>query len=513
MSGSKIPNNTRVKIDGGGTGIVKSSRNENDGTIYDVEIEGTGLCFPFSQHRLEIIRTVGMQTMPVSVNTSTRFQSIEGSDIDKLVHNQENRNTLKKTLYDMSLLKLFLEETLNEKRPIECIPPPELSDLLCKFFLGVRKSDGSNYEPNTLRTFMSSIDRHLRRMKYGFQIISSVEFAKVREVLKAKQKDLKSEGKGNLSRKSDAITDEEIDKLWENELLGVKNPESVINSLWLFTTIYFGLRGSDEHRSMAWGDICLQTDNAGSEFLTFNERQSKTRQGSNPRDTRVVKPKMWANLECPTRCPVHIYKFYAEKRPSDFCNPDDPFYLATTTKCSAMTNEDQWFKRQPIGVNKLGSIMKRMTTAAGIIGDKKLTSHSARKHLVQKLSENNVPANQIMQITGHKNLQSINNYSSLNEVQHRNISAILSNSTATQQPGSATLTQFQFNQRNTAVQSSSHNSRATNTVVNVTGGIQNLINGNIFGGRIVVNLQNDSNCSHSKKRPRVIYDSDSDADD
>jgi hypothetical protein len=133
------------------------------------------------------------------------------------------------------------------------------------------------------------IDRHLRRIKYGFQIISSVEFAKVREVLKAKQKDLKSEGKGNLSGKSDAITDEEVDKLWEHELLGVKNPESMINSLWLFTAIYFALRGSDEHRPMAWGNICVQTD---SEFLTFNERQSKTRQGSNPRDTRVV------NLKC-----------------------------------------------------------------------------------------------------------------------------------------------------------------------------------------------------------------------
>jgi hypothetical protein len=40
-------------------------------------------------------------------------------------------------------------------------------------------------------------------------------------------------------------------------------------------------------------------------------------------------------------------------------------------------------------------------TAAGIIGNKKLTNHSTRKHLVQKLSENNVPADQIMQITGH----------------------------------------------------------------------------------------------------------------
>lgn len=114
--------------------------------------------------------------------------------------------TLKNT-FDWNLLNLFIKETKNEKRAIETIPPPELSDLLCKFFLGVRKSDGSNYEQNTLRTFMSSFDRHLRRMKYGKQIISSLEFSNAREVLKAKQKDLKSEGRANISKKSDAITE------------------------------------------------------------------------------------------------------------------------------------------------------------------------------------------------------------------------------------------------------------------------------------------------------------------
>lgn len=138
----------------------------------------------------------------------------------------------------MNLLKLFLDETQNEKRAIETIPPPELSDLWCNFFLGVRKSDGSNYEANTWRTFIYIFDRHLRRMKYGKQIISSLEFSKVREVLKAKQKDLKNEGRGDISQKSDKITDEEINQLWEKELLGVNNSESVINSLWLFSTIF-----------------------------------------------------------------------------------------------------------------------------------------------------------------------------------------------------------------------------------------------------------------------------------
>lgn len=144
--------------------------------------------------------------------------------------------------------------------------------------------------------------------------------------------------------------------------------------------------GSDEHRSMSslhGGTSFYKKTAAVSIFLTFNERQSKTRQRVNPRDIRVVKPKMRENLEVPDLCPIKMYKFYKEKRPSNFCNPDDPFHLATHTQQCAMAHEDQCFKRQSIVVNKLVSIIKKMTTSAGIVGEKKITNHSARKHLFQ----------------------------------------------------------------------------------------------------------------------------------
>ena len=70
--------------------------------------------------------------------------------------------------------------------------------------------------------------------------------------------------------------------------------------------------------------------------------------------------------------------------------------------------------------------MKDMTQAAGISGK---TNYSGRKTLVQKLQHNGVPPNQIIQITGHKNLQSVNNYSSLREQQMESISRILSSTT------------------------------------------------------------------------------------
>jgi hypothetical protein len=66
-----------------------------------------------------------------------------------------------------------------------------------------------------------------------------------------------------------------------------------------------------------------------------------------------------------------------------------------------------------------------MVKGSGIIQTKKLSNHSARKYLVQKLNDNNVQANHIMQISGHKNISSINNYSHINEIQHREISKIL----------------------------------------------------------------------------------------
>ena len=59
--------------------------------------------------------------------------------------------------------------------------------------------------------------------------------------------------------------------------------------------------------------------------------------------------------------------------------------------------------------------------------NKRLTNHSARKYLLQKLRENNVEGTDIMQISGHKNVASINNYSKISEEKHKQISNILSN--------------------------------------------------------------------------------------
>ena len=111
--------------------------------------------------------------------------------------------------------------------------------------------------------------------------------------------------------------------------------------------------------------------------------------------------------------------------------PDAPFYLTVNhfkSSIQGQQNDCTWFKAKAMGVNKLNSILKGMCDAGGIPPK---TNHSGRKTLVQKLQDNDVPPNQIIQITGHKNFQSINNYSSLRERQMENISNILSSTAST----------------------------------------------------------------------------------
>ena len=63
---------------------------------------------------------------------------------------------------------------------------------------------------------------------------------KTKEALVAKQKELKKEGKGNKPNASRMITDEEVDILYGQDLLGCSSSEAFINTIWLNNTQFFG---------------------------------------------------------------------------------------------------------------------------------------------------------------------------------------------------------------------------------------------------------------------------------
>ena len=147
-----------------------------------------------------------------------------------------------------------------------------------------------------------------------------------------------------------------------------------------------------------------------------------------------------------------------------------------------------------MGVNKLNNIMKGMTQAAGISGK---TNHSGRKTLVPKLQDSGVPPKQIIQITGHKNLQSVNNDSSLREKQMESISRILSSTTNVAQTDNNLTAQplAEYRIASTSTTSSTLNVNSFNENT-----LQTMFPGNyITGGVFKINLAPAKNEEKSQK--------------
>lgn len=362
----------------------------------------------------------------------SRFVPMAENDIEKFISDSENMNTRRKTLCHVNLVKDFLCEK-GIKTPIEQLSPYELNNHLMNFFVSFRQKNGSEYEPVTLRSMLGSLERYLKRHRYGYSVISGLEFSKTRDALKSKQKDLKSKGFGNQPKTADDITSTEMQFLHEKGQLGTSTPQSLMNTLWLNNTMYFGMRaGTEEHRNLKWGDVTLNYDyELKIEYLQLNERQTKTRTGE---DVKVKRrggmPCMYAAPDNVEQCPVHTYKVYADKRPSDFSDPDTPFYLACNTIKSRPLPGDQWFLRGPVGRNKITGLLKSMVVNAGLpsFKSKRLCNTSVRKHLCQELLDKNVPDTLAVHVTGHKNPATLNNYRKPSNMQKFQMSNILTKS-------------------------------------------------------------------------------------
>ena len=176
--------------------------------------------------------------------------------------------------------------------------------------------------------------------------------------------------------------------------------------------------------------MVLKTGCPGKRYLDYStERETKIRPGDNLLNRRQIKPRMYENLSVSDEGnPISSYKLYMTKRPKETLVAGSPFYSTVNdhSKEKSALSSAKWFKLQPMGANNLNTFRKDFAKAAGLGIDKRITSHGAKKILVQRLQDSNVFPIEIVQMISHKNLQFTNNYSSLGESQQMAISTLLS---------------------------------------------------------------------------------------
>ena len=349
-----------------------------------------------------------------SVNNSGEITS----DIQDFILSKRPENTLKKTKYDMNIWKRYFEAE-NEQRYIENIPPEDLNVHICRFLMQARKKNGTAYEPNTLTCFLRSLQRYLNDQNSPMNIFKDQAFNKAREVLSAKRKEVVREhAKGNRPQAARELTEAEEDELFRVGEFGSANPETLQRTVWWLLSLHFGFRARDESRRLKWGDVKLCKDEAnGSEFLVWqSERGSKTRNGNGQRAFSPV-----AEASNSERCPVRFYKEFMKHRPSEMKTPEAPFFLAINHQ--RKTDNPVWYRRAPLGKNEIGKFLSKAATNAGIEGN--ITNHSVRKTCISRLMDADIPTNYVAQLSGHKNLKSLDSYKTASRVHQRKMSNVL----------------------------------------------------------------------------------------
>ena len=207
-------------------------------------------------------------------------------------------------------------------------------------------------------------------------------------------------------------------------MFGKHEPEVLQRTVWWVLSLHFEFRARDESRRLKWEDIVLSNDpEIGCELLLWKaERGSKTRHGDGQHQ-KAFYPTAQATEN--DRCPVQLYRSFAEHRPLEMKQPNSPFFLAIN-HCRQPSSQI-WYSKAALGKHEFGKFLSKAAKAAKLPGN--ITNHSVRKTCISRLMDADMPENFVAQLSGHKNLKSLDSYKSASTAHQRKMSLVLSRST------------------------------------------------------------------------------------
>ena len=169
--------------------------------------------------------------------------------IQSLKENAKNKNTQQSTNNWLKFWKSWASQK-GYGESMEKYEPEAMNKILEEFYATVRKKDGEDYEPDSLRVMMTAIDRYLTEKEYKHSIIRDREFKSSKQVLGRKARLLRQQGKGNRLNKARSLTITEENELWEKKEAGKgKSASPCPNSLVASDPIFWSPRstGTPKH--------------------------------------------------------------------------------------------------------------------------------------------------------------------------------------------------------------------------------------------------------------------------
>ena len=313
--------------------------------------------------------------------------------------------------------KVFEEYCARNKIPLdyESIDEEELATILKKFYSSIRKKDGSLYTPSGLVGIRAAIHRKLIAPPFerSINILQGEKFVAANRIFTAKCKIYTVRGNPKPKHKPQ-ISTSDMKKLGEYFTDHQKNNRKLVEYVWFGLCFYFGRRGREGWRDLRSNSFCVKKDEDDHEYVC----EGVTMKTKNHQGGSKVSENDYSDPRVYDKPFINAFKLYKEKRNQDECT----FFQTPLQFWSE--NDEVWYKREPMGKNRITTMMNEISKKAKL--SQIYTPHCIRASTISILFQAGVQPKQICELTKHRNESSLNSYiNGSSSAQKRSCSNIL----------------------------------------------------------------------------------------
>ena len=168
-------------------------------------------------------------------------------------------NTKKSNLWALRTFESWMKQR-NVRMPGDPVPSSILQchdkSAVCKFMryfvLEVRREDGSQYPPSSIRSLLCGVNRILKDNEVPFSIMNKEDpsFRELFLTLDTVTSTLHRQGIGAIKDSASVISYEHETIFWQKKILGYDTPKTLQKAVFFVVGLNFVLRGVEEHHSL-----------------------------------------------------------------------------------------------------------------------------------------------------------------------------------------------------------------------------------------------------------------------
>ncbi len=242
------------------------------------------------KEKLEHLENVNISEIHVSSKPSIPKESYERPSIEtlqKYVTTAKPKNTKKNTRLWFSRFEEFVNDTQPEVDLLTLYDKKVIAMLLCEFIVVIKTREKKDYKANSLYNGICGINRFYQELfkdKEPFNIHEDFEFRAVRDTLHTRMIELEEINNGKYNG-ADALTDEEMIKIFDHPDLSNKTPSGLLRRVFLWVGCCTARRGGSYYNIMA--EHFKERDDGGFDTITIHD---KTHQGGHYHRTNSNQP-------------------------------------------------------------------------------------------------------------------------------------------------------------------------------------------------------------------------------